>query len=101
MVEGLPPNGALARRLAGHHWEHSDFMTADLVDAIGQLVTDFRNANKAEKAPAQQYPDRVWRPEKPGTAKKRKKKAAREAVEARNGYQRIVALATPEHAEKG
>ncbi|WP_256094752.1 hypothetical protein [Streptomyces sp. EN27] len=101
MVEGLPPNGALARRLAGHHWEHSDFMLADVLDAVGQLVTDFRNANKAEKAPVQPYPEKVWRPEKPGAAKKRKKKAAREAAEGRAGYRRIVSLATPRYSEMG
>ncbi|MEU2797426.1 hypothetical protein [Streptomyces sp. NPDC007117] len=101
MVEGLPPNGALARRMAGHHWEHRDFMTADVVDLLAHLVVDFRNANKGEDAPAQPYPDLVWRPEKPSVTKKRKRKAAREAAEARSGYLRIVALATPRHAEKG
>ncbi|MFJ6440267.1 hypothetical protein [Streptomyces sp. NPDC091649] len=101
MVEGLPPNGALARRLAGHHWEHRDFMTADVVDLLAHLVVDHRNANKREDAPVQPYPEPVWRPEKPGAEKKRRKQAAREAAEARNGYQRIVALATPRHAEKG
>ncbi|XUZ29550.1 hypothetical protein ACQVDT_07175 [Streptomyces sp. RMIT01] len=101
MVEGLPPNGALARRLAGHHWEHSDVMTADVVDLLAALVTDFRNANKAEDAPLQPYPDPVWRPAKPSVKKKRKRKAAREATEARKGYLRIVALATPKHAETG
>ncbi|MFD8437453.1 hypothetical protein ACFV2I_20425 [Streptomyces microflavus] len=101
MVEGLPPNGALARKLAGHHWQHQEFMTADLLDLIGQLLTDFRNANKAEKAPLQPYPEPVWRPEKPSAKKKRKKQKRREAAEARTGYLRIVAMATPEHAEKG
>ncbi|MFD7111497.1 hypothetical protein ACFWAF_15010 [Streptomyces microflavus] len=101
MVEGLPPTGALARRLSGHHWEHRDFMTADLVDVMGQLVTDFRNANKAEKSPTLPYPERVWRPEKPGAKKQRQKKARREATEARTGYLGIVALATPQYAEKG
>ncbi|MCR8947235.1 hypothetical protein NW249_34680 [Streptomyces sp. OUCMDZ-4982] len=101
MVEGLPPDGALARKLAGHHWEHRDFLTADVVDLLGQLVTDFRNANRREDAPVQSYPKPVWRPEKPSVKKRRKKKAARQAAEARTGYLRIVALATPEHAEKG
>ncbi|MFD5903584.1 hypothetical protein ACFWHG_19090 [Streptomyces microflavus] len=101
MVEGLPPNGALARRISGHHWEHRDFMTADLRDLLAYLVTDFRNANKAEDAPVQPPPEPVWRPEKPGEKKKRQKKARREATEARNAYLGIVALATPQHAEKG
>jgi hypothetical protein len=34
MVEGLPPNGALARKLAGHHWGHLEFLAADLVDLM-------------------------------------------------------------------
>ncbi|MFF9758569.1 hypothetical protein ACF1G4_03210 [Streptomyces caelestis] len=100
-MEGLPANGALARKLAGHHWQHADFMLADLLDAIARLRVDFANANRAEKAPPQPYPDPVWRPEKPGAKKKREKKARREIAEARAGYQRIVALATPQHAEKG
>ncbi|MGW0865740.1 hypothetical protein [Streptomyces sp. NPDC002611] len=101
MVEGLPPNGATARAAAGHHLEYSDFRLADLVDAIGQLLTDFRNANRAEKQPVRPYPDPVWRPESPKAKKKREKKARREEAEARSGYMRIVAQATPKYAEKG
>ncbi|MFJ7238215.1 hypothetical protein ACIQWB_13930 [Streptomyces olivaceus] len=101
MVEGLPPDGALVRKLAGHHWQHAEFMLADLLDGMVRLRTDFRNANRAEKTAAEPYPDPVWRPEKPGAKKKREKKARREAAEARAGYQRIVALATPQHAGKG
>ncbi|MFE9937394.1 hypothetical protein [Streptomyces hirsutus] len=100
MVEGLPPNGALARKLAGHHWQHSDFMLAGLVDGIAQLSTDFRNANRAENTAAQPYPEPVWRPNQP-SAKKQAKKKRRESAEARAGYMRIVAIVTPEHAEKG
>jgi hypothetical protein len=100
MVEGLPPNGAVARAAAGHHWQHLEFMTADLVDLMARLLTDFRNANRAEKAPMAPYPDPVWRPGQP-SKKQRKKKARREAAEARAGYMRIVAQVTPEHAERG
>ncbi|MFJ9427603.1 hypothetical protein [Streptomyces sp. NPDC101249] len=101
MVEGLPPDGALARRLAGHHWQHSDFMTADLVDVLGRLLTDFRNANRPEKSAPQEYPEPAWRPNQKAAEKARKKKDRREAAEARAGYRRIVAQATPEHAERG
>jgi hypothetical protein len=101
LVEGLPPNGALARAAAGHHWQHSDYLLADLVDTMARLVTDFRNANRAEKTPPQPYPDPVWRPEKASAKKTRQKKARKEAAEARSGYMRIVALVTPQHAEKG
>ncbi|MGW4728089.1 hypothetical protein ACWEQC_02600 [Streptomyces shenzhenensis] len=101
MVEGLPPNGALARRVVGHHLQYGDLRTADLVDLMGRLVTDFRNANRAENAAVQPYPDPVWRPESPGAAKKRKKKARKERGEARAGYRRIVSQVTPKHAEKG
>ncbi|MEU8704210.1 hypothetical protein [Streptomyces sp. NPDC048565] len=100
MVEGLPPDGALARRLAGHHWEHRDFMLADVVDALGQLVTDFRNVNRAEKTPPTPYPDRAWRPEKPAAKQKRERQARHEAEEARAGYLRIVSQVTPGHAGK-
>jgi len=101
MVEGLPPDGALARTLAGHHWQHRDFMTADLLDELGRLRVDFSNANRDEKAPPRSYPDPVWRPEKPSVRKKREKAKRKEAAEARSGYLRIVAIATPEYAEKG
>jgi len=100
MVEGLPPDGALARRIAGHHWQHRDFMTADLVDVLSRLLTDFRNANRGEKAPMQPYPEPLWRPGAP-SEKQKAKKARKEAAEARTGYMRIVAQVTPEYAEKG
>ncbi|MFE4051241.1 hypothetical protein [Streptomyces sp. YIM B13518] len=100
-MEGLPPNGALARQAVGHHLDYGDFRSADLVDLIGRLLTDFRNANRAEKTAPQPYPDPVWRPEQPGAKKKREKKARREAAEARSGYQRIVSQVTPQYAEKG
>lgn len=101
MVEGLPPDGALARRLASHHWGHLEFMTADLVDLMARLRVDFGNANRSEKAPMTPYPEPVWRPEKPGAKKKREKKARQESVDARAGYMRIVSQVTPEYAEKG
>ncbi|WP_307825240.1 hypothetical protein [Streptomyces sp. M2CJ-2] len=101
LVEGLPPTGALARKLAGHHWQHSDFMLADLLDVLARLRVDFGNANRDEKSALTPYPDPVWRPEKPSAKKKREKKARKEAAEARSGYMRIVAQVTPQHAEKG
>ena len=101
MVEGLPPNGALARKAAGHHLQYGDFRAADLVDLIGQLLTDFRNVNRAEKAAPSPYPEPVWRPGKSSAQKKRAKKTRKEASQARSGYLRIVALVTPQHAEKG
>jgi len=101
LVEGLPPNGALARAAAGHALGYGDFRMADVVDLMGQLVTDFRNANRAEKTPPQPYPEAVWRPEPKAAAEKRKNKARKEATEARSGYLRIVAQVTPQYAEKG
>ena len=74
---------------------------ADLVDLIGQLLTDFRNVNRAEKAAPSPYPEPVWRPGKSSAQKKRAKKTRKEASQARSGYLRIVALVTPQHAEKG
>ncbi|MFH9011234.1 hypothetical protein ACH4C6_07640 [Streptomyces sp. NPDC017943] len=101
LVEGLPPNGALARRVAGHPLQYADFRLADLVDQIGMLLTDFRNANRGEKDAPQPYPEKVWRPEKRSAKKKRAKKAARQAAADRSWYQGLVAQVTPEHAEKG
>lgn len=87
--------------MAGHHWQHLEFMVADLADLMARLRVDFGNANRAEKAPMQPYPDPMWRPEAPGAKKKREKKAHKEAAEARSGYLRIVSLVTPDYAEKG
>ncbi|MEV8396265.1 hypothetical protein, partial [Streptomyces sp. NPDC056650] len=91
---------ATARAAAGHHWQHTEFMLADLLDLTSRLLTDFRNANRPEKAPQQEYPEPVWRPGQP-SEKQRKKKARKEHAEARAGYLRIVAQVTPQHAEKG
>ncbi|MDX2802375.1 hypothetical protein [Streptomyces scabiei] len=100
LVEGLPPDGALARAATGHHWQHLEYMTADLVDLMARLRVDFANANRAEKAPMQPYPEPVWRPGAP-SKKKQAKKARKENAQARAGYMRIVSLVTPEYAEKG
>ncbi|MFM9473952.1 hypothetical protein [Streptomyces scabiei] len=100
MVEGLPPDGALARKMAGHHWQHTEFMLAALADELARLRVDFGNANRAEKAPLQPYPEPVWRPNQP-SKKQKAKKDRREHTKARAGYLRIVAIVTPEHAEKG
>ncbi|MFI1678843.1 hypothetical protein [Streptomyces sp. NPDC020607] len=100
LVERLPATGALARAQAGHHWQHSEFMLADLLDLMGRFRVDFGNANRAEKAPPTPYPDEVWRPTQP-SKKKQAKAKRRDHAQARAGYLRIVALATPEYAEKG
>ncbi|MFF0139331.1 hypothetical protein ACFYRN_23155 [Streptomyces sp. NPDC005227] len=100
MVEGLPPDGATARAVAGHHWRHLEFMISRLLDETARLRVDFGNANRAEKAPAQEYPEPVWTPTQP-SKKKKAKQARKEHAEARAGYLRIVAIATPQYAETG
>lgn len=75
-------------------------MTADLVDGVLRLLTDFRNANRAENASPQPYPDPVWRPGDP-TEEEREKTAKKQAAQDRAWYQDLVAKVTPEHAEKG
>lgn len=100
MVEGLPPDGALARAASGSPWGATQYQLAEIADRLGRMETDFRNANRAEGKPQLDYPDPVWRPGDPSPKQKRKaeRKAAREA---RQGYQQIVAIATPHYAEKG
>ncbi|MFB7007895.1 MULTISPECIES: hypothetical protein [unclassified Streptomyces] len=100
MVEGLPPGGALARAAAGSPWGTAEYQLAELLDRIGRMETDFRNANRDEKTAAQPYPDPVRRPGDP-TPKQKAKAERKAAAEARQGYQRIVALATPQYTEKG
>ncbi|MFD7319225.1 hypothetical protein [Streptomyces sp. NPDC059883] len=100
LVEHLPPDSATGRAVLGHHWSHETYMLADLLDLNARLHVDFRNANRGEKSPEEPYPEPAWRPG--DRTPKQKAKAARKALaEARQGYRRIVAIATPEHMEKG
>ncbi|MGW6008678.1 hypothetical protein [Streptomyces sp. NPDC055210] len=75
-------------------------MVAQLLDETVRARVDFGNANRDEKAAPRPYPDPAWRPNQPSEKKKAKAKA-REHADARAGYLRIVALVTPEYAEKG
>lgn len=100
MVEGLPPDGALARAASGSPWTATQYQLAELLDRAGRMETDFRNANRAENSAQQPYPEPAWRPGDP-TPKQKAKAARTEAQNARQGYQRIVAIATPQYAEKG
>ncbi|MCX4661503.1 hypothetical protein [Streptomyces uncialis] len=99
MVEGLPPDGALARAAAGHHWRQADYHAADTVDLLGRLLTLTANAHRAAKTRAAKDPPPVWRPGDP-TPTKKARKARRAARRARAAYQDIVAIATPEHAHQ-
>lgn len=65
MVEGLPPDGALARTAAGHHWTQSDWTAADSRDLLETLLVAFINANRDPKHPAMPWPERSWRPGDP------------------------------------
>ncbi|MEU9199021.1 hypothetical protein [Streptomyces sp. NPDC048332] len=100
MVEGLPPGGALARAITDSPWGTAEYQLADLLDGIARMETDFRNANRGEKSQAEPYPDRTWRPGDP-SPKQKAKAEAKAARKGRQGYQRIVAMATPQYAEKG
>lgn len=99
MVEGLPPDGALARAASRSPWTRADYLLANLVDEQARMGTDFRNANRSEKSPAEPYPEPVWRPGDP-SPKQRAKAEAKEARKARQGYQRIVAQVLPEQVEE-
>ncbi|MEW1754706.1 hypothetical protein [Streptomyces angustmyceticus] len=99
-MEHLPPTSATARAAAGHHWQHGDWMLADLVDLMARHFTAFLNANRAEKASPVPYPDAVWRPGDPTPEQKAKADRKRHRA-ARTAYQEIVAQATPQYAEKG
>lgn len=100
MVEGLPPDGALVRAASKSPWTTTQYQLAELLDRAGRMETDFRNANRPQKAPQQPHPEPVWRPGDPSP--KQKAKAERKAArKARQGYMRIVAIATPHYTEKG
>lgn len=94
MVEGLPPSGALARAVAGHHWTQADYHRADELDLLARLVTDFANVNRTEQTPPSPYPPHVWRP---GDPLPEVTAAAEETAraEARAGYEHINAQVLP------
>lgn len=96
MVEGLPPNGALARRAAGNHWVQRDWHGADMVDLLGKVLTVLINANRGEKTPAQPFPEAVWRPGDEAKAKAKDKRAAQDRVD----FDELVAVATPRYARR-
>lgn len=100
MVEGLPPNGALARAAAGHHWQQRDYHAADTVDLLGRVLTVLINANRKEGTPEVPYPEQVWRPGDP-TPEQRAKVKAERAEQDRADYAELVAMVTPDHARKG
>ncbi|GGX01892.1 hypothetical protein [Streptomyces chryseus] len=65
MVQGLPPDGAMARAMAGHHWQHIDWAAAETRDMVERLFVAFCNANRDPKSAAVPYPERTWRPGDP------------------------------------
>lgn len=99
MVEGLPPNGALARAITGSPWGTVEYQLAKALDRLGRMETDFRNANRAEKSAAQEYPEPEWRPGDP-TPKQKAKAARKDRREARGGYLRLVGQLTPQYVDQ-
>ncbi|MFB6875665.1 hypothetical protein [Streptomyces sp. NPDC056323] len=94
MVEGLPPNGATARAVAGHHWTHADWAAADTRDFLDLLFVAFVNANRDPKKPAAPWPEPSWRPGDPlpeDTTAAEDEKSAR----ARAAYDRINSQVLP------
>lgn len=89
MTEGLPPDGALTRAAAGHHWTHLDYSTADTRDLVEMLLVAFVNANRPEKQPAVPYPKPSWRPGDPLPEETAAADEERDA-KARAAYRRIV-----------
>ncbi|MFE7047119.1 hypothetical protein ACFVAM_01925 [Streptomyces californicus] len=94
LVEGLPPDGALARAASKSPWTSTEYQLADIRDLLGRQAVDFRNANRGEKTPQQPYPEPVWRPGDP-TPKQKAKAEARKLRKAREGSQQIVDMVLP------
>lgn len=95
MVEHLPPDGALARARAGHHWTHLDYAAADTNDLLALLFTAFVNANRDPSKPATPYPAPSWRPGDPlpeDTAAEDEERRAK----SRAAYEHIIARAKGE-----
>ncbi|MFF1498711.1 hypothetical protein ACFVZR_02240 [Streptomyces sp. NPDC058316] len=65
MVEGLPPDGALARAAAGHPWTQADWSAADSRDLLELLFVAFSNVHRGETAQPIPWPKPSWRPGDP------------------------------------
>ncbi|MFE7624623.1 hypothetical protein [Streptomyces sp. NPDC057509] len=102
MVEGLPPDGALARAITGSPWGTTEYQLASILDRLGRMEVDFRNANRPEKTSPAKYPDREWRPGDPvpKTPKQKAKAARKDRREARGGYLRLVGQLTPQYVDQ-
>lgn len=94
MVEGLAPDGALARAATGHTWTQETYALADMRDLLADQFVAFLNAHRSEDRSPLPYPDRSWRPGDPSPKQKAKQDRQKAAV-ARAGYLDIAAQVTP------
>lgn len=63
LVEGLPQDSAVHRKMLGHNWTSDwQWLAAEQSDALNALVTMFYNANRAENKPALDSPKPWPRP---------------------------------------
>ncbi|MEU3289892.1 hypothetical protein [Streptomyces longwoodensis] len=90
MVEGLPPNGAVARAVNGHAWQTLDYAAADTRDLAALQLTAFVNANRDPKKPPMPWPKPGWRPGDP-TPETSEAEADERRARARAAYEHIVA----------
>lgn len=65
LIRGLPPDSATARSMAGHGWSQTDYILADVFDAVqhNTWVTGVSASGKSAKRPSL-YP-------RPGNKKRR------------------------------
>lgn len=90
LVQNLPPDSALHRAVAGHAWTRDrDWLAADAVDALRQLLVLTANVNRDEKSAPIDPPEPVRRPGAAEAAKARAKAEAKEIAEARAAHARI------------
>lgn len=61
LVEGLPPQNALARARAGHHWTDMEYLLALLVDGVSASTVGIRRALGAKDP----RPKPIPRPDSP------------------------------------
>ncbi|GAA2971333.1 hypothetical protein [Streptomyces enissocaesilis] len=94
MVEGLGPNGALARAATGHTWTQETYALVDMRDLLADHFVAFLNAHRPEERSPLPYPERSWRPGDPSPEQKAKRDA-KKAAAAREGYLDIAAQVTP------
>lgn len=92
MCEHLPPDSALHRATRGHDWQDSEYLLAEVADAVRTLAS-ITVAVNSKRPKSVKMPEPLPRPV--DEAEEARKAAEREAAE--QAYSDLVSALTPDH----